>query len=57
MSAWQFIFLQSKVNNGRYDGERLPIQSWEWPRGTWFQERLVNLRTAQHRRLHTLIAV
>ncbi len=24
MRSWQLIFLQSKVNNGVYDGDRLP---------------------------------
>jgi hypothetical protein len=36
----QLIFLQSKVNNGRYNGEALPSQSWDWPKDTYFQRRL-----------------
>lgn len=44
MSSWQLIFQQSKVNNGAYDGDRLPAQSWHWPRGTWLQTRLRYLR-------------
>ena len=44
ISSWQLIFRQSKVNNGAYDGDRLPTQNWNWPRGTWFQTRLRHLR-------------
>jgi hypothetical protein len=44
MIPWQLIFKQSRVNNGRYDGDRLPAQNWHWPRGTWFQTRLRKLR-------------
>lgn len=40
MTSWELIFLQSTVNNGAYDGDHLPEQTWDWPRGTWFQERL-----------------
>jgi hypothetical protein len=40
MSPWQLIFRQSRVNNGIYDGDRLPAQVWDWPQGTWLQERL-----------------
>ena len=45
MRSWQLIFLQSKVNNGAYDGDRLPPQTWDWPEGTWFQTRLHYLRS------------
>lgn len=44
MSYWQLIFLQSKVNSGPYDGDKLPRQNWDWPQHTWFQERLRHLR-------------
>jgi len=44
VSSWQLIFQQSKVNNGAYDGERLPAQIWHWPQGTWLQTRLRYLR-------------
>jgi hypothetical protein len=47
MSYWQLIFLQSKVNRGAYDGDRLPRQNWDWPRQTWFQERLRSIRKTQ----------
>jgi hypothetical protein len=44
MSSWQLIFIQSKVNNGTYDGDRLFPQNWDWPKETWFQMRLHALR-------------
>jgi hypothetical protein len=44
MNPWQLIFLQSRANNGPYDGDSLPTQNWDWPQGTWFQERLRDLR-------------
>jgi len=47
MSTWQLIFLLSRVNNGEYDGERLPAQNWDWPQGTWFQKRLRYFRKTQ----------
>ena len=44
MNSWELIFRGSKVNGNRYDGDRLPVQNWDWPRGTWFQRRLRHLR-------------
>src|SRR5262249_32914534 len=44
MSSWQLMFLQSKVNDARYDGDRLVTQNWHWPKETWFQMRLRDLR-------------
>ena len=44
MTSWQLIFLQSKVNNGAYDGDRYFAQNWVWPKETWFQLRLRDLR-------------
>jgi hypothetical protein len=44
MSFWQLIFLQSKVNNARYDGNLLISQNWDWPKETWFQRRRRDLR-------------
>jgi hypothetical protein len=46
MSPWQIIFQQSRVNHGPYYGDLLPAQNWDWPKGTWFQERLRYLRKA-----------
>jgi hypothetical protein len=44
MNAWQLIFFLSRVNNGGYDEDRLPILNWRWPEETWFQKRLRDLR-------------
>jgi hypothetical protein len=44
MSYWQLIFIQSKVNDGVYHGDQLMTQSWYWPKETWFQMRLRDLR-------------
>lgn len=44
MNAWQIIFQQSRVNNGLYIGDALPAQNWQWPSGTWVQNRLRYLR-------------
>ena len=40
LSYWQTILLQSKANGCLYRGEDLPQTNWEWPKNTWFQERL-----------------
>jgi len=55
MSSWQLIFVQSKVNNARYDGDRLLTQNWDWPKGTWFQMRLRDLRKAIRKNSEELI--
>lgn len=44
MNSWEWIFRQSKVNDGGYDGERLAVQNWDWPRDTWLQKRLRYIR-------------
>lgn len=59
MNAWQSIFFQSPVNSGWYDEDELPQQNWDWPKGTWFQDRLdqvrdhepLNLRSHRRHRL------
>jgi hypothetical protein len=50
MTSWQLIFVQSKVNNGAYDGERLFARNWDWPKETWFQTRLRDFRRGNHKR-------
>lgn len=40
LSYWQQIFYNSKLNGGRYDGDELPVSKWEFPRNTWFEQRL-----------------
>ena len=44
MSLWQIIFLRSKVNDARYDGDHRLTSNWDWPKETWFQLRLRDLR-------------
>jgi hypothetical protein len=39
-SFWQLVFLQSKVNGAAYRGEQLPRRNWNWPEGTYLQQRL-----------------
>jgi hypothetical protein len=46
-SFWQLVFAQSKVNGALYLGERLPGHSWDWPKNTYFQRRLRQLRWYQ----------
>ena len=41
MTNWEAIFTQSPVNQGYYNEQRLPQHHWAWPRGTWFQDDLV----------------
>ncbi len=43
ISYWQLIFLQSKANGCLYRGHDLPPKKWQWPRETWFQERLSHI--------------
>ena len=47
MNAWESIFVQSPVNEGRYDEDELPYLNWDWPKETWFQTRLNQLRKHQ----------
>jgi len=44
MNAWESIFLQSPANDGCYEEDELPQQYWDWPKGTWFQARLDQIR-------------
>jgi hypothetical protein len=46
-SFWQLVFAQSKVNGALYLGEQLPGRSWDWPKNTYFQRRLRQLRRYQ----------
>lgn len=51
---WEMIFKLSKVNGALYLGETLPPQNWKWPKNTWLQERLRDLRREEqldHRNL------
>ena len=49
MDSWELIFRQSRANDGDYNGDRLAVQNWDWPRQTWFQERLRSLRSDKRR--------
>ena len=41
----RLLFDQSKVNGGHYYGDPLePMGNWTWPKGTWMQNRLVELK-------------
>jgi hypothetical protein len=51
INPWQLMFLQSKANANPYNGDRLAIQNWKWPKATWFQERLTHLRKTARRPL------
>ena len=50
MNTWEAIFSQSPVNNGYYNGEKLPQVHWEWPKYTWFQARLNQVREHERTR-------
>jgi hypothetical protein len=39
-SFWQLVFTQSKVNGAHYMGEQLPGSNWDWPKDTYLQRRL-----------------
>ena len=38
------IFAYSPVNGGVYSGQSLPVQHIEWPKETWFRNRLKKIR-------------
>ncbi len=38
------IFEIARVNGGEYRGEHLPSNQWKFPKGTWLQRRLEELR-------------
>ena len=44
MNTWEAVFSQSPVNKGIYSGETLPQAHWDWPKRTWFQGRLNQVR-------------
>jgi hypothetical protein len=41
---WQLVFNQSRVNGAEYFGEQLPCNSWDWPKNTFLQRRLSELK-------------
>lgn len=50
---WQLVFNQSKVNGAEYFGERLPNNSWDWPKDTFLQKRLNELKRQRVERVTT----
>jgi hypothetical protein len=44
MNAWESIFAQSPANNGHYKEDVLRQYYWDWPRGTWLQDRIEYVR-------------
>jgi hypothetical protein len=46
-SFWQLVFSQSKVNGALYMGEQLPGRNWDWPKNTYLQRRLRQVRWYQ----------
>lgn len=55
LSYWQIIFLQSKANGCLYHGEDLPERKWNWPKDTWFQERLTGHLKSFERHTETVL--
>ena len=45
-SFWLRVFSNSKVNGAPYWGDNLPAYQWAWPTGTYLQQRLRTVRTA-----------
>ena len=41
---WHMVFNQSRVNGAEYFGDRLPNNSWDWPKNTFLQRRLSELK-------------
>ena len=46
---WQLVFNQSKVNGAEYFGDQLPSHSWDWPKDTFLQRRLHELKKRRPR--------
>jgi hypothetical protein len=47
LTAWQRVFLQSKVNGAPYQGDDLSTFKWCWPENTYLQRRLQHLRMSR----------
>jgi hypothetical protein len=43
----QLVFLNSRINGANYDGDRLPVHPRLWPRRTFLQRRLAEIRAAE----------
>ena len=44
INFWQLVFNQSKVNGAEYFGDHLPNNNWDWPKDTFLQKRLNELK-------------
>jgi hypothetical protein len=44
MTDWQKIFIMSTVNGADNCQDMLPRNGWEYPRETWLQKRLEELK-------------
>jgi hypothetical protein len=43
----QLVFLNSRINGAKYDGDTLPVHPRLWPRRTFLQRRLAEIRAAK----------
>jgi hypothetical protein len=46
-SFWQQVFSQSIINGAPYKGDQLPGRNWNWPKDTYLQRRLREVRWCQ----------
>jgi hypothetical protein len=46
-TVMQRVFLNSRINGAQYDGDRLPVHPRLWPRRTFLQRRLAEIRAAE----------
>lgn len=44
MSNWEDVFIQSRINGGNYEGDNLPDHKWQWPKDTFLQKKLEELK-------------
>jgi hypothetical protein len=45
----QLVFLNSRINGAKYDGDALPVYPRLWPRRTFLQRRLAEIRAHEGR--------
>jgi len=46
-SHWLRIFEMSRAYSRTYRGEELPAYNWEFPKGTWFRQRLAEVQARE----------
>ena len=49
MTDWQKVFIMSTVNGADNCQDMLPSNGWEFPRETWLQKRLEELRAVERK--------